>query len=137
MVGPATPALGIVAVPQVNCEGNPAGPQSVPRPCPPARHGPSFLRQTTCDWARLCAELFLPLYDVARQVVLASPVVHTDDTSVRIRDAHKKAKHKGYFWVYYGDAAHPLVFFDYTPNHSRAGPAEVLKDFRGYVQADA
>lgn len=102
-----------------------------------ARHGLSFSRQTTCDWARLCAELFLSLYDVSRQVVLASRAVHTDDTSVRIRDAHKKAKHKGYFWVYYGDEAHPLVFFDYTPNHSRAGPAQVLKDFRGYVQADA
>lgn len=102
-----------------------------------ARHGLSFSRQTTCDWARLCAELFLPLYELARRVVLASRAVHTDDTSVRIRDAHQKAKHQGYFWVYYGDEAHPLVFFDYTPNHSRAGPAQMLKDFHGYVQADA
>ena len=27
--------------------------------------------------------------------------------------------------------------YDYTPNRSREGPDEFLKDFRGYLQADA
>jgi hypothetical protein len=46
-------------------------------------------------------------------------------------------KHKGYFWPYVGDALHSLVVFDYTTNHQRAGPAAFLKDYRGYLQADA
>ena len=32
---------------------------------------------------------------------------------------------------------HPLTVFDYTTNHTRDGPAAFLKDYRGYMQADA
>jgi hypothetical protein len=46
-------------------------------------------------------------------------------------------KHKGYFWPYVGDALHPLTVFDYTVTHQRDGPAAFLKDYRGYLQADA
>ena len=56
---------------------------------------------------------------------------------MKVRDAQKKLKHTGRFWPYVGDALHPLVVFDYTPNHQRAGPAAFLKDYRGYLQADA
>jgi hypothetical protein len=88
-------------------------------------------------WWLQTAEFLRPLYDLATDVVLASHVVHTDDTSVRVRDAQKKLKHTGRFWPYVGDALHPLVVFDYTPTHSRDGPAAFLKDYRGYLQADA
>jgi transposase len=78
-----------------------------------------------------------PLYALAIRVVLASHVIHTDDTSVKVRDAWRKLKHKGYFWPYVGDALHPLTVFDYTATHQRDGPAAFLKDYRGYLQADA
>jgi transposase len=42
-------------------------------------------------------------------VVLASHVIHTDDTSVKIRDAWRKEKHTGHFWPYVGDPLHPLA----------------------------
>jgi len=70
-------------------------------------------------------------------VVLASHVIHTDDTSVKVRDAWQKQKHTGHFWPYVGDELHPLVVFDYTPTHQRDGPAAFLKEYRGYLQADA
>jgi transposase len=77
------------------------------------------------------------LYDLAIGVVLASHVVHTDDTSVRVRDAWRKEKHTARFWPYVGDALHALTVFDYTPTRQRDGPAQFLKDYRGYLQADA
>jgi hypothetical protein len=42
----------------------------------------------------------------------------------------------GLLWDYIGDADHPGVVFDYTPTHARDGPADFLKDFRGYLQVD-
>ena len=94
-------------------------------------------RQTMDGWWLQTAEFLQPLYAVAVRVVLASYVVHTDDTSVKVRDAWRKLKHTGRFWPYVGDPLHPLTVFDYTTNHTRDGPAAFLKDYRGYLQADA
>ena len=101
------------------------------------RQGARLSRQTMDGWWLQTAEFLRPLYDAAIRVVLASHVIHTDDTSVKIRDAWQKLKHTGHFWPYVGDALHPLTVFDYTANHKRDGPAAFLKDYCGYLQADA
>ncbi len=101
------------------------------------RQGLRISRQTMDGWWLQTAEFLRPLYDAAVRVVLASHVIHTDDTSVKVRDAWRKEKHTGHFWPYVGDALHPLTVFDYTTNHQRDGPAAFLKDYRGYLQADA
>src|SRR5437016_5315045 len=43
----------------------------------------------------------------------------------------------GRIWPYSGDAAHPVILYDYTATRERAGPEEFLKGYRGYLQADA
>jgi hypothetical protein len=43
----------------------------------------------------------------------------------------------GRIWTYVGNDAHPYTVYDYTPNRSRDGPEEFLKDFWGFLQADA
>jgi transposase len=101
------------------------------------RQGVRISRQTMDGWWLATAEFLQPLYDAAIRVVLASHVIHTDDTPVRVRDAWQKQKHKGYFWPYVGDPLHPLTVFDFTTSHQRDGPAAFLKDYRGYLQADA
>jgi transposase len=101
------------------------------------RQGVRLSRQTMDGWWLQTAEFLRPLYGAAVGVVLASHVVHTDDTSVRVRDAWRKLKHTGRFWPYVGDALHPLTVFDYTTNHKRDGPAAFLQNYRGYLQADA
>ncbi|HEX4132444.1 MAG TPA: transposase [Pirellulales bacterium] len=58
------------------------------------RHGLRFSRQTTCDWARRLAELCQPLYELMRGEVLASAVLHSDDTPVKVRDAHAKRQYR-------------------------------------------
>jgi transposase len=101
------------------------------------RQGLRISRQTMDGWWLQTAEFLQPLYALAIRVVLASHVIHTDDTSVKVRDAWQKLKYTGRFWPYVGDPLHPLTVFDFTITHQRDGPAAFLKDYRGYLQADA
>ena len=101
------------------------------------RQGLRLSRQTMDGWWLQTAEFLQPLYALAVRVVLCSHVVHTDDTPVKVRDAWRKLKHTGRFWPYVGDPLHPLTVFDYTATHQRDGPAAFLKNYRGYLQADA
>jgi transposase len=43
----------------------------------------------------------------------------------------------GYFWAYIGDRDHPYTVYDYRDSRGQEGPAEVLKNYRGYLQTDA
>ena len=90
-----------------------------------------------CDWMAAVAELLTPLYLLLMQHVLQSKVLHTDDTTVPVRDETRSNHRYGRLWDYIGDADHPGIVFDYTTTHARDGPAAFLKDFRGYLQADA
>jgi transposase len=102
-----------------------------------ARHGVELSRQTMCDWMRQCAELVSPLVGLMKERALSSKVVQTDDTPVPVLDPELPRTRTGRIWTYVGDALHPYTVYDYTPNRSRDGPDEFLKDFRGYLQADA
>jgi transposase len=102
-----------------------------------ARLGVTLPRSTMCDWMAAAAGLLTPLYLLLVRHVLASKVLHTDDTTVPVRDEAQSTHRYGRLWDYIGDADHAGVVFDYTPTHARDGPATFLRDFRGYLQADA
>ena len=68
--------------------------------------------------------------------MLASKVIGTDDTPVKVLDASYQTR-KGRIWPYVGDREHPAVIYDYTATRERAGPEEFLQNYRGYLQADA
>jgi transposase len=101
------------------------------------RLGATLPRSTMCDWMAAAAERLAPLYLLLIQHVLQSKVLHTDDTTVPVRDETRTAHRYGRLWDYIGDVEHPGVVFDYTPTHARDGPATFLKDFHGFLQADA
>jgi transposase len=101
------------------------------------RLGVKLPRSTTCDWMAAAAELLTPLWQLLKQLVLQSKVLHTDDTTVPVRDETKSTHRYGRLWDYVGDEQHPGIVFDYTVTHARDGPATFLKDFKGYLQADA
>jgi transposase len=101
------------------------------------RHGVELSRQTMCDWMSDCAELVSPLWERMKQVVLASKAVQTDDTPVPVLDRELTRTRTGRIWTYVGDQRHPYIVYDYTGNRSREGPDQFLKDYRGYLQADA
>jgi transposase len=101
------------------------------------RHGADISRKTMGGWLAQCADLLQPLYGSMKQALFQSKVIGTDDTSVKVLDVKLPFARTGRIWPYYGDAAHPVILYDYTATRARAGPQEFLKGYRGYLQADA
>jgi transposase len=102
-----------------------------------SRHGGEIRRSTIYDWLSGVADLNLPLFELMKQQVLASKIIHTDDTQVKLIDASLRGTRLARFWCYLGDVRHPYAVYDFTEDRTRAGPHAFLKDFRGYLQADA
>ena len=102
-----------------------------------ARYGVLIRRSTLAGWMAGAAECLLPLYELMKRWVLASDVLATDDTPVKVLDPDLDHTRTGRFWAYYGDDRHPDVIYDYTRNHKRDGPKTFLKDYAGVLQADA
>jgi transposase len=102
-----------------------------------SRHGIEIRRSTIYSWLAQVADLCQPLYQLMVRQVLASKVIHTDDTQVKLIDRSTAGTKLARFWGYLGDANHPYAVYDFTSDRSRAGPQEFLADFKGYLQADA
>ena len=102
-----------------------------------ARHGIAIGRSTIYGWLAQVADLCRPLYDLMQQQVVQSKVIHTDDTQVKLIDHSIGGTRLARYWGYLGDANHPYAVYDFTVDRSRAGPETFLKDYRGYLQADA
>ncbi len=101
------------------------------------RHGVDISRKTMGGWLAQCADLLKPLYGSMKEVLFQSKVIGTDDTSVKVLDVKLPFARTGRIWPYSGDAAHPVILYDYTATRERAGPEEFLKGYSGYLQADA
>ena len=101
------------------------------------RQGVELSDQTLCGWMRQCGELLDPLYERLKKFVLASKVVQTDDTPVKVLDRKLPQARKGRIWPYVGDRDHPAAVYDYTATRERAGPEKFLQNYRGHLQADA
>ena len=101
------------------------------------RHGVHLSRSTLCDWVRNAADLLGPLAQLEKTLVLQSPVLWTDDTPVTVLGGEAPGSTTGRFWAYIGDAEYPYSVYDFTMSRGRDGPAKFLKDYRGFLQADA
>jgi transposase len=102
-----------------------------------SRHGIEIRRSTIYDWLSGVADLCRPLYELMKARVLQSKVIHTDDTQVKMIDKTLRSTRLARFWAYLGDRDHPYVVYDFTEDRSRDGPQQFLKDFSGFLQADA
>lgn len=98
------------------------------------RHGLSVPRSTQCDWIRESAALLEPIALEAKRQILASDVIHTDDTHIPVQDKHRTSVRKGYLWPYIDKTYH--VYFDYTTVRNREGPSDILQGYTGRIQAD-
>ena len=72
------------------------------------RLGVTLPRSTMCDWMAGCAVLLAGLYGVLVKQVLQSKVLHTDDTTVPVRDESQSTNRYGRLWVYIGDRLIPV-----------------------------
>ncbi len=100
------------------------------------RLGVEISGATMDGWVTGSCQWFVPLYDTQRQIIQQSSYLMADETPIPVLDRTKPGKtHLGYHWVYYDPVA-KLVLFDYRPGRSRAGPNDILKNFRGHLQID-
>jgi transposase len=102
-----------------------------------ARQNIQIARSTMCAWMAAAGELVRPLLARMSTRILQSRAVHTDDTPVPIQSPGEGKCRKGRLWAYIGDRDNPYIVYDYTPDRARAGPANWLRDYKGYLQADA
>ena len=102
-----------------------------------SRHNINIRRSTIYSWLAQVADLCQPLYELMKAEVLKSKVIHTDDTQVKLIDHSIQGTRLARFWGYLGDQNHPYAVYDFTTDRSRAGPQEFLRDYQGYLQADA
>lgn len=101
-----------------------------------ARCGLHISRSTQSDWVKAAAELLTPLYERQKQLVLQSPVLWTDDTTVTVLTGDEAGSRTARFWTYIAEEQ-PYSVYDFTDSRSRDGPAKFLAGFQGYLHADA
>jgi len=103
-----------------------------------SRGGVNLNRSTLYDWMAAVADVTKPLYELMKKLVLQSKIIQTDDTSVKLIDALAEGGSRtARFWAYLGDEDHPFEVYDFTVSRERHGPQEFLRDYAGYLQADA
>ena len=100
-----------------------------------ANEGLELSRSVLCSSMGRCAELLEPIADALKAEVLASPVVHTDDTPVVIAQSSSGEIRKSRVWIYLNPEGRH--WYDFTETRERDGPLRVLGDYQGAIQADA
>ena len=99
------------------------------------RQGVEVSRSTMGDWIEAIADLAAPVVSEMARDLLLSKVVHTDDIPVPVLESPHTREAR--LWVYLGDASHPHVVYRYSPDRQKVWAQEFLKDFQGFVCADA
>ena len=107
------------------------------------RLGIEISRAAMAEWMGAVAWWTKPIYDLIKLEVMRAPVLHTDDTPVKVLAPGKGKTVTGRLWVYLVDEEPwrglrpPAAFYRYSPDRKGARPQEDLEGFAGFLQADA
>ena len=103
------------------------------------RHGVHLPKQTMWDMLVKVDELVAqPILKQMREELLASGVLHADDTPVTVRNEDGKGSRKGYVWDWRapgGDGADKSVV-QFTMTRERHGPKQMLGKWSGTLVTD-
>jgi hypothetical protein len=107
-----------------------------------AREGVRLETSTLSGWVGATAAAVAPLLDALRRDVMASEVLHGDDTPVPVLAPRAGKTKTGRLWTYvrderpYGGERPPAAMFFYSPDRKSDQPRAHLKDFAGVLHAD-
>ncbi|MFN0194395.1 MAG: IS66 family transposase [Aestuariivirga sp.] len=107
-----------------------------------AREGVDLERSTLADWVGRSAALLDPLVTALRREVMASGVLHGDDTPVPVLVPGLGKTKTGRLWAYvrdgrpHGDERPPAAAYFYSPDRKGEHPQAHLKSFKGILHAD-
>lgn len=86
-----------------------------------------------------CGYALQPLVDALREEVLQKPVLHADETPIKVLRADKDRKtHRAYLWAYAPSIHEGLnaVTYDFTPSRAGAHARTFLADWQGKLVTD-
>ena len=109
------------------------------------RHGVDIPESTLGDVTGRSAWALTPLADRLATLITTQGKLHADDTpvTVLVPEGTGTVRKEGRFWAYCLDqslhdpSVKPMVVFRFSPGRSGQYPQAFLKDFTGYLQADA
>lgn len=100
------------------------------------RAGISLHYNTVLDWTNAGMEALTPLYEQVRRKILSCIYLQADETGMPVLDNEKNgSSHQGWLWAY-RDVLNNMVLFEYQRGRNKEAPANMLKDFKGYLQTD-
>ena len=102
------------------------------------RYGVNAPRQTLARWVIGAAQALQPVHNLLRDHLLASSVIHMDETTVQVlKQPNKKTGSPGYMWVQKGGPPDKsVVIYDYDPSRSGKVPLRLLAGWQGYLMTD-
>lgn len=102
------------------------------------RHGIDIPRQTLARWVIQCGEHFQPLLNLMRDSLLASRVIHCDETRVQVlKEPDREPSSHSWMWVQTGGPPdQPVILFDYSTSRAQEVPTRLLEGYRGYLMTD-
>jgi transposase len=102
------------------------------------RLGLDISRGTLAGWMIRVAKACEPLIDLIIAEIRSGPIVNMDETTVQVLAEPGRANTtKSYMWVARGGTpGKPVVLFRYHPTRAGSVAAEILGDFKGYLQTD-
>ena len=108
------------------------------------RMGIHLSRSTLCGWMMMGADLLKPLVDRMQEDLLKGHHLFSDDTPIRVLKKDQTPERSqgtlGRFWIYTRKAQgqrSPCTVYQFTPDRRNIRPQKFLKEFQGYLQADA
>jgi transposase len=107
-----------------------------------ARQGLDLDRSTLADWVGRMAALLDPLVQAIGSHVCVGPVLHADDTTVKVLAPGQGRTKTGRLWAVVRDersfagAAAPAAFYRYSPDRRAEHAETLLGSCRGFLHAD-
>jgi transposase len=100
--------------------------------------GIKIKRQTLCSCFIKAAEVLRPLHELMKNEIIKHGIIFTDETPVKQLAPGSGKTKKTYIWVYVGGGkAPPFRIFEFAQERNHKHPEKFLKNFKGYVHADA
>ncbi len=93
-------------------------------------------RASMSRWLKEIADLLAPIVKRMSRIILDSRVIQSDATTLPVIKKGLGKTHRGYIWVYRGDADHQYVYYNYSDTEHSIYPEKILKGYTGILQTD-
>ena len=103
-----------------------------------ASTGVELSRQTMSASGIKIARVLSPLVDLMKQELISRGIAFTDETPVKMLQPGSGKTKKAFIWVYVcGGQGPPYRIYEFAQKRDHRQPTTFLKNFKGYVHADA